>query len=251
VRRALTTVDSFTELGLSSYQAETYVALLDVGSSDAKSLANSTRVPYSKVYSVLKALNEYGLVKVSSSRPQVYYPVSPDEAVTHLRQRIREKQENLLKSVVDDLMPLYNKTRVSERAEIEIIHDVDVAMRRVLNVAREAKSEIRAVIPDVTEAQFEQLGFLVEGLSRVGISLSILTTVGNLSLFSDREFLAETRDLIGSPIGLLISDSRKVFAVFVEEGRFYSLFTENSFLVKLSVQLFERLWDMADEVPAE
>ena len=243
----MSTEEAFTQLGLSRYEAEAYMALLNAGSSDAKALASSTRVPFSKIYSTLKSLTRVGLVKVSRTRPQIYYPMSPDEAVAHLRRRATEKQEKLLKGIVDELMPLYNQTRVSERAEIEIIHDIDVATRRVLNVVKEAKAGVRAIIPDVPAAQFEQLTFLVEGLSRVGINLKILTTVENLKLLTPRGFFAEMKVLAGSPIGLLISDLREVFAVYLDDGRFYALFTQSDFLVNLAIILFERLWNLAEE----
>lgn len=240
--------EGLKELGLPTYEAKAYIGLLKEGSSEADSVSKVANVPFSKIYSTLKSLEERGLVNSSNTRPKVYHPVSPSEAVSILRRERQEKGEAASDAIRDSLDPLYKDTLVSEMADVEIIHDFERATKRLLNVIMSSKSEVRAVVPQVPESEFSELRVLVEGLSRAGIELKIVTTRGMLTSISPLTVTANVRAVEEAPVGLLISDFKGVFVVFIEEGRFHSLWTENSFLVRLSHQLFDKLWEIGSRV---
>ena len=73
------------EMGLSEYEAATYVALLQGGTSTAKEAASRADVPQSRVYDVLDTLNDKGFVVVQEGRPKKFGPVEPNQAVSQFR----------------------------------------------------------------------------------------------------------------------------------------------------------------------
>lgn len=73
------------EMGLSEYEAATYVGLLQGGTSTAKEVAERTGVPQSRVYDVLDTLNTKGFVVVQEGRPKKFGPVDPNQAVSQFR----------------------------------------------------------------------------------------------------------------------------------------------------------------------
>ncbi|WP_251343965.1 TrmB family transcriptional regulator [Haloplanus halophilus] len=73
------------EMGLSEYEAATYVGLLQGGTSTAKEVASRAGVPQSRVYDVLDSLNTKGFVVVQEGRPKKFGPVEPNQAVSQFR----------------------------------------------------------------------------------------------------------------------------------------------------------------------
>ncbi|GAB3317776.1 hypothetical protein GCM10027355_12960 [Haloplanus salinarum] len=73
------------EMGLSEYEAATYVGLLRGGTSTAKEITSLTGVPQSRVYDVLDSLNAKGFVVVQEGRPKKFGPVDPNQAVSQFR----------------------------------------------------------------------------------------------------------------------------------------------------------------------
>ena len=61
--------------GLTEYQARVYLALLDLGTTNAARIPAVSRVPRSRVYSVLEQLNGKGLTRVLPEKPLRYRPV--------------------------------------------------------------------------------------------------------------------------------------------------------------------------------
>lgn len=89
------------EMGLSEYEAATYVTLVEQGTSTAKETASAADVPQSRVYDVLDSLAEKGFVKIQQGRPKKYGPVSPGTALEQFRTYKRRQHERQLEEVRD------------------------------------------------------------------------------------------------------------------------------------------------------
>ena len=61
--------------GLSEYASRTYLALLDLGTAEARDISGLSKVPASKIYRILEQLHEKGLVEVLPEFPRKYAPV--------------------------------------------------------------------------------------------------------------------------------------------------------------------------------
>lgn len=82
-------VGKMVDLGFTETESRVYIALLK-GASDAKQLGEDSKVPYSKIHTVLRRLEEKGLAKKKGGRPAVYEVVKPKEGLERHQKRMGE-----------------------------------------------------------------------------------------------------------------------------------------------------------------
>ncbi|GAB6861488.1 TrmB family transcriptional regulator [Haloplanus litoreus] len=87
------------EMGLSEYEASTYVGLLRGGTSTAKEVANRAGVPQSRVYDVLDSLKTKGFVVVQEGRPKKFGPIEATRAVSQFREFKRREHVRRLDEI--------------------------------------------------------------------------------------------------------------------------------------------------------
>lgn len=92
------------EIGLSEYEARTYVTLIEHGPMTAKAISDSSSVPYSRIYDVLGELAEDGWILELEGNPKQYQPRHEsytmatkrdeyDDLITSIRDRLRRLKE--------------------------------------------------------------------------------------------------------------------------------------------------------------
>ncbi|MHB8604286.1 MAG: TrmB family transcriptional regulator [Thermoplasmatota archaeon] len=84
-------IDALKAFGLSTYEANAWHLLLLAGPTDASTVATKGNIPFGRVYDVLNALADKGLVALEDARPKRYRAVPPRAALPALlRQRRHE-----------------------------------------------------------------------------------------------------------------------------------------------------------------
>lgn len=86
-------------LGLTKYETNAYLSLLNLGVSDARDLSRASGVPTSKIYETMVRLEALGLVEVQHSRPRKFMAREVGEALDELKGQKRREFEGLLKSL--------------------------------------------------------------------------------------------------------------------------------------------------------
>jgi hypothetical protein len=86
-------------LGLTKYETNAYLSLLQLGVSDARELSRASGVPTSKIYETMVRLEALGLVEVQASRPRKFMAREVGEALDELKNAKRREFEGLLKSL--------------------------------------------------------------------------------------------------------------------------------------------------------
>lgn len=126
-------VDRLVSLGLTSYEARAYLALLKRGSSTAAETARLAGLPRQRVYDVLGSLVAKGLASTKPGKAVKYAPTPPDVAVERLianhRQRVAELEREA-GALREELAPQYAAgQQESDPLEyIEVLRD-----RRAIN----------------------------------------------------------------------------------------------------------------------
>ncbi|MBI4394496.1 MAG: hypothetical protein HY556_11985 [Euryarchaeota archaeon] len=87
--------DRLRQLGLTEYQAKTYVALLSLGSATASEIAGSSAVPQPKIYGVLKELETRGLVESSLGPPASYRAVAIEAYLRGFARDLRGRADSI------------------------------------------------------------------------------------------------------------------------------------------------------------
>jgi len=82
-------------IGLSPYEAMTYIALVAHGFGDAETIASTAGIPRTSSYKVLQSLQRKGFAIATSGRPVIYKPEPPSKMREIVESQIRETFEKL------------------------------------------------------------------------------------------------------------------------------------------------------------
>ena len=86
-------IEQIKLLGLNSYEAKIWTALLSRGVATSGELSDLANVPRSRSYDVLESLESKGFVVMKLGKPIKYIAVPPVEVIERLKQRIRQETE--------------------------------------------------------------------------------------------------------------------------------------------------------------
>lgn len=116
-------IDRLRSFGLSDSAARAYLALLELGFTEARDVSRLARIPLAKVYQTLDQLQERGLVSVHPTSPRRYEPVGFDAFLAKLRER-HLLEARALETAAPDLVPLFRMTgaaRLADRGGIRVV----------------------------------------------------------------------------------------------------------------------------------
>jgi len=182
-------VAELTQLGLTTYEAKAYVALLGRDSFTAAQVSRQAGLPRQRIYDVLGSLVEKGL---ASSRPGSvvkYAAVAPELAIDRLVAEHRRQLDDLeraAKRAIDDLEPAY-KTGLEHTDPleyIEVLRDAGAINERFGELQAGVKREILVFTkpPYATQPQENAEGLEVTGHVRA-------RSVYEMSAFDDPAFI--------------------------------------------------------------
>jgi sugar-specific transcriptional regulator TrmB len=89
-------IKKIKDLGLNSYEAKIWTALLSRGVSSAGELSDISNVPRSRTYDVLESLEKKGFIMMKLGKPIKYMAIPPSEVINVIKKKIKEdsaKQE--------------------------------------------------------------------------------------------------------------------------------------------------------------
>ena len=112
-------VARFTRLGLTSYEARAYMALVGSESLTATQAARESGVPRQRIYDVLEGLVARGLAELLSGRVARFAALAPQAAVERLLAEQRAEltsHETDAAQVAADLQPLFETVREGQAA---------------------------------------------------------------------------------------------------------------------------------------
>jgi sugar-specific transcriptional regulator TrmB len=215
-------INSLREFGMGEYEIKTYLALLERGKTQARTLSSLTRIPYTKIYQVLQVLESYGFVILSFGKPRMYVPVSPELALTKRMEQIREearvieeKRSSLKKSLIEELLPLYQAS-VGEEDDVLMTEKEFWKVTGTINVISianemiESATKLRITTPDpknLMELVGEKL------TSRDNQELLVRTPLPRLMSFGVVYFFPNYNG-----VDFLIQDNTKAMSIYPSGG---------------------------------
>ena len=132
------TLGTLQKLGLNSYEAKAYAALVALGPTTATVLSVEAAVPRTKIYEALKRLEEGHWITVSKGRPSTYIPRYPREVV--------EQRRSLFCSEVDELSDtltlLYDRQIENEQLDALLIRGIDGISVKMLEMVDRARRSV-------------------------------------------------------------------------------------------------------------
>jgi sugar-specific transcriptional regulator TrmB len=160
--------DILEDAGLSPYQAEAYVTLLELGAAPATEIADASGVPDPRIYDVLRDLEAKGYIE-TYHRDSLFARVhDPESVLQSLKTRSR-----LLTDAADEIEERWNQPQLDEH-EVNFAQRPETVLDRTKTLARRADDQIQVC---ASVGQFETVRpALAEARDRgVEIRVSIAT----------------------------------------------------------------------------
>ncbi|MGQ3413633.1 TrmB family transcriptional regulator sugar-binding domain-containing protein [Natrinema sp. LN54] len=197
------------EAGLSPYQAEAYVTLLELGSASASEIASASSVPQPRIYDILRALADQGFVTVYE-RDHFYARVNdPSDALSSLRTTI-----NRYESAIDEIEARYESPEISD-STVSLVQQFRTVLDHARDQIERADDHIQlAATPD----QFTTLQPLLRAAYERGVhvQLSLFLPEDESLPFDESIFEGVCTDVRGrnlpGPFLLLVDRQRACYA---------------------------------------
>ncbi len=98
-----------SELGFTQYESRAYICLLQNYPATRYEISKKSGVPRSAIYDVIQRLENFGAVNATSTKPEKYAPLPPDQFV--------ELLENRYKGKINDFYEMVSNLEVSIESE--------------------------------------------------------------------------------------------------------------------------------------
>jgi sugar-specific transcriptional regulator TrmB len=216
MRRVTTGSEQLTALGLTTYEAKAYLALLRRDSFAAADAARVAGVPRQRIYDVLATLVEKGLAIQRPGTPAKYAAVPPELAIERLLANRRSELEELehdSRKMIEALKPAFaaGQKERDPLEYIEVLRDKAAINERFEELQEGIESEILVFTkpPYATPAQENVEGLAVSS-TRTAKSIYELSALDDAP-FADgiRRYIAageEARFVPELPLKLVIID---------------------------------------------
>ncbi len=154
-------------LGLSTYEAKAYVALVELGYGNADTIADAAQIPRTSAYKVLQMLCEKGFAISTKGRPMIFKPERPEEVKRKVVSRIGEVFESL-------------QTRheiLMDKGEPQVVYTIwgkQRVMRKIGELLDTASSTFIIATPTMAEIRVE-LARKMDGALKRKVDLVVIT----------------------------------------------------------------------------
>ena len=235
-------------IGLTSYEIRTFSALLKSGELTASDLSQKSGVPYSKIYEVLGTLEEKGWIGSDDSRPTRYFAKSPATGLETTRQKIEGDFAQNKTVILNELVPLYEKSGTSEKPDIWVLSGATNIAAKILELVDSCRSEVMIALPGAGQELVRQALPKLRSLHDRDVDITILTSdrLDEESLTAIKR-LATVKIKKGLFGGGIISDQRYVVILLgpemgdVHSAELVAIWADHAGLAGFARQYFEYL----------
>ena len=135
--------DALRKIGLTEYEAKSYLALLTYGPMAGRTVADKSGVPPTRVFDALKSLSDKGFVSITSEKPMMFQAIEPEIAVKGFLSEKISTLQSVEKTVIESLKNI-KKPLVFEEIKEKVIvtHGFDNMFKIGNDMFEKAKKEM-------------------------------------------------------------------------------------------------------------
>lgn len=232
------------KIGLTEYEANAYLLLVEKGALTAKQISYGAQIPYSKVYQTLNSLENKGWIEVTRKRPSKYFPKSPETAIKTAKNVFENEWLQTEKTLIDELTPLYEKLKTREKYDIWILRGQLNIISKFKEMAKKCKHEMLIALPFVREDFLVDFYPLLSSFLADEVKVHFMMPKGlNGNVYKMLSKIGEVRCRDKMFGGGAISDSIEVLLLFSDErGEITAIWSDHPGLAGLAKDYFNYLW---------
>jgi sugar-specific transcriptional regulator TrmB len=219
-----TAVKQLKALGLSTYAARTFVALVSLGEGTAQDVSELADVPRTRVYDAADELRDRGLVDVKQSSPKQFWAISTETTSRHFEQ----EYEHRVTSLTDALDKLDITNGSTPQRGVWTVTGRETVTERVVDFISAADDEVVFMTAEelLTEEIVESLGRASDGGVSIRLAEMSDTTEDRLGQTVHGAQLFESLwDWSDTPAGrlLMVDQEKTLVSVLVDDNGEHSL----------------------------
>jgi sugar-specific transcriptional regulator TrmB len=253
------------ELGLTSAQARTYMALCRLpNASTAKTISASANITRQDIYQILAQLQQLSLVEVIFAKPVLYRPTPIRQTIAMLAERRRQKTDALL-SEAQRFISSYGVDKQTEQEEIHqflLIPKKETCIQRIKKTINLSSLSIALIAPwrETTQWLFTMHEPFKHALDR-NVEIRCLSQEQKKTKFP--RGLVELFNYSNFELRLMSEPCNVRFAVYDDHEAFFAtsdsedaaespaLWTSNPAIVHVLKHYFETKWALAKNFKVE
>lgn len=162
-------VTQLEALGLSTYAARAFVALVGLGGGTAQEVSDASDVPRTRVYDAAEELREHGLVDVQQSTPKRFWPTSVETTGRYFEREYTHRVDRLTEA----LDGLESPSRTEEQRGVWTVTGRETVTDRTLDFLESATEEI--VFMTVSELLTDEVTAHLQAASERDVPIKLAT----------------------------------------------------------------------------
>ncbi len=244
------------ELGLTQYETDAYMVLLEKGLLTATECSAASGVPRPRCYDVLRSLMEKGLVRMEPGRPVKYSAIPPDIGLINLFkgykenvERDLEAKERSMKFLLDQLSQVYTGEEYGNIEEYVWVSKEDLNPLSHLEILRDVKSKFYLITPysESIDSEMEFYNALLDALKR-GVEIKLIQPISGIVNFQAYDYLIahgmKIRHML-NPHGFFSISDDGIFIRLIKDKRYIgSVRIKDDFTRETMLDYFNRVWDL-------
>jgi sugar-specific transcriptional regulator TrmB len=135
---AIKTMNALQTMGLTDYESRTYIALNSLITGTATEISLASNVPRSRIYQVLKNLNEKGFIEINRGKPLKFTVIPPHDVFQMSRNQIKDRMD----LAETELNTLYESKIPQVPAPIWLIHGPEKVVNKELEIISRAEESL-------------------------------------------------------------------------------------------------------------
>lgn len=214
-------VNNLKKLGLSTYEANAYIALTSLISSTAVKVSEKSGIPRTKIYDVLKSLTKKRYIEVENGRPLIYHVKSPVITL----EKEKEKFTESLDKTIATLNSIYEDEISQVQAPIWRISGIKNIIQKELEIIQRSKKILSLRIGFLFD---EEVNLLLDALAdknneiEINILASPYTYIENKKVDVIELFKKEGISIYKANIPfvkMITSDSKELLHIYAKSSQ--------------------------------
>jgi HTH-type transcriptional regulator, sugar sensing transcriptional regulator len=166
-----TTISTLQKLGLTYYGAKAYLALMTTGVNKPSVIAKESGIPRTKIYEVLKKLEENNWITIEKGRPSTITPKYPKEIIEEKKSTFNSN----IDSLSNELSMSYDSMMSNETLKVRILHSIDNIAQLTAEMIERAEKRIMFMGSLYSPHEIEIIQNQLLKAKQRGVSIRIIT----------------------------------------------------------------------------
>ncbi len=239
------------KLGLSQYEQQTYLALLQLGRAKSKKISKESKVSYGRIYEILDRLGERGLISSLPTIPRTFEAIDPKISFKLILEKKQEEITELEKDVNTIRIPTSKHFEETGEKTI-ILHGKQKQLQIISQMNERAKKEIMSipgVYEPITSVKITGRRALQRGV-KIRRLLRKVTPKNRTIIKENIKLGEEVRQKELTGLRLKIIDKKEAILSIVDHKTKdrISIYTTNTDFANSMAIFFESLWEKSKPI---